>query len=281
MSTAAIDDLADGPINVLVIGAHIDDCDIKTGGTAKKWADRGDNVKFVSLTNGEAGHHEIGGLELTRTRRAEGQAAADLIGIEFESLDIIEGKLEPTIENRNKVIRLIREFEPDLVLCHRPNDYHPDHRYGSDLVQDAAYMVTVPAICPDTPHLDYNPIICYMHDDFEKPYPLEPDVAVDIDDVIESKFDMLHQHTSQMYEWLPYSRDKLEEVPESEEARKEWLGAERLPSYADVADRYRETLIDRYGEADGSNVEYAEAFEICEYGRQPDGDELDDLFPFE
>lgn len=280
MSTAAIDDLADGPISVLVIGAHIDDCDIKTGGTAKKWADRGDNVKFVSLTNGEAGHHEIGGLELTRTRRAEGQAAADLIGVEFESLDIIEGKLEPTIENRNKVIRLIREFEPDLVLCHRPNDYHPDHRYGSDLVQDAAYMVTVPAICPDTPHLDYNPIICYMHDDFEKPYPLEPDVAVDIDDVIESKFDMLHQHTSQMYEWLPYNQNVLDEVPEDEDDRREWLAETRGPEFEAVADRFRDGLIDRYGEERGSEVRYAEAFQECEYGgtMTPEHEEL--LFPF-
>ncbi|WP_255171472.1 PIG-L deacetylase family protein [Natrononativus amylolyticus] len=280
MSTADPDAIADEPLTVLVIGAHIDDCDIKVGGTASLWADRGHDVTFVSLTNGEAGHHEIGGLELTRTRRAEGRAAADVLGVDFVSLDIIEGKLRPTIENRNKVIRLIREHEPDLVLTHRPNDYHPDHRYGSDLVQDAAYMVTVPSICPDTPHLQYNPIICYLEDDFRKPYPFEADVVVDIDDAIERKLDAIHRHESQMYEWLPYNQNVLEEVPEGDEARREWLAETRAPDFEAVADRFREDLIERYGEERGSRVQYAEAFEECEYGGTMTAKHEELLFPF-
>lgn len=268
------------PFNILVLGAHIDDCDIKAGGLAAKYAANGHNVKFVALTNGEAGHHEIGGLELTRRRRAEGQAAANVIGIEFESLPIHEGELIPTIENRNKVVRLIREFEPDLILTHRPNDYHPDHRYASDLVQDSAYMVTVPSICRDTEHLEYNPIICYLYDDFQKPTSLDPDIVIRIDDVIEEKLDMLHQHKSQMYEWLPYNTGKLDTVPETDDERRQWLADQRKPDFAAVADRFRDRLIKRYGESEGATVGCAEAFEQCEYGGDLTEEHKQVLFPF-
>ena len=269
------------PLNVLVIGAHIDDCDIRFGGTAKKYADLGHNVRFVSMTNGEAGHHEIGGVELSRRRQAEGRQSAEILGVEYTFFDKHEGELRPTIDNRNDIIRLIREFEPDLVFTHRPNDYHPDHRYTSDLVQDSAYMVTVPNICQNTEHLQYNPVICYLTDNFQKPTPFSPDVVVGIDDVIETKLDALHQHESQMYEWLPYNVNKLDEVPESDEARREWLAEDRLPGFAENADRFRDELTERYGEERGREIKYAEAFEHCEYGGQLTDENRDVLFPVE
>lgn len=280
MSTVANSELKESSLNILVIGAHIDDCTIKAGGVAARYASSNHNVKFVSLTNGEAGHHEIGGHELIRRRRSEGQTAANVLGVEFESLDITEAKLRPTIENRNKVIRLIREYSPDLIFTHRPNDYHPDHRYGSDLVQDSAYMVTVPAVCPKTEHLSYNPIICYLHDDFHKPTPLEPDIVVDIDDAAGEKLDALHQHESQMYEWLPYNYGILSEVPESEEERRKWLAKQYKPTFAEVADRFRNELLERYGEDHGSEIQYAEAFEECEYGGDLTEENKEVLFPF-
>ena len=273
-------EVPDGPLSVLVIGAHLDDCEITFGGTALKYAERGHDVTFASMTNGEAGHHEIGGLELTRRRRAEAEEAADIAGVEYEFLDIHEGELMPTVENRNKVIRLLREVEPDLVFTHRPNDYHPDHRYTSDLVQDSAYMVTVPSIVRDTPHLEYNPVICYLPDDFQKPNPLDPDVVVPIDDVIETKIDMLHCHESQMYEWLPYNVGKLDEVPDDESARREWLAGEYRPRYEKLADRFRDELVEQYGEEEGSAVQYAEAFEHCEYGGKLTEENYPVLFPF-
>ena len=269
------------PLNVLVIGAHIDDCDIRFGGTAKKYADLGHNVRFVSMTNGEAGHHETGGVELSRRRQAEARQSAEILGVEYTFFDKHEGELRPTIDNRNDVIRLIREFEPDLVFTHRPNDYHPDHRYTSDLVQDSAYMVTVPNICQNTEHLQYNPVICYLTDNFQKPTPFDPDVVVGIDDVIETKLDALHQHESQMYEWLPYNVNKLDEVPESDEARREWLAEDRLPGFAENTDRFRDELVERYGEKRGSEIRYAEAFEHCEYGGQLTDENRDALFPIE
>ena len=273
-------EVPDGPLSVLVIGAHLDDCEITFGGTAVKYANLGHEVTFVSMTNGEAGHQEIGGLELTRRRRAEALEAAEIAGVEYEFLDIHEGELMPTVENRNKVIRLLREVEPDLVFTHRPNDYHPDHRYTSDLVQDSAYMVTVPSIVRDTPHLEYNPVICYLPDDFQKPNALDPDVVVPIDDVIETKLEMLDCHKSQMYEWLPYNVGKLDEVPDKESARREWLAEEYCPRYEKLADRFREELIENYGEEKGSAVQYAEAFEHCEYGGKLTEENYPVLFPF-
>ena len=270
----------EAPLRILVIGAHMDDADIKAGGTAAEYRELGHDVRLVALTNGEAGHQEMGGAALANRRRAEADAAAAVIGAEYETLDGHEGELRPTISNRNRVIRLIRRFEPDLVLTHRPNDYHPDHRYTSDLVQDAAYMVTVPNICTDTPHLDYNPVIAYLSDDFQKPAPLDPDVIVDIDDVIEQKLAMLHCYESQMYEWLPYNVGQLDDIPDDEAGRKEWLRGEYLPRFSKIADRFREQLIETYGEERGSEVKYAEAFEHCEYGGRLTAENRSVLFPF-
>ena len=266
------------PLKIIVFGAHPDDCDIKAGGIAIKYAHLGHAVNFVSVTNGDAGHHEIGGVELARRRRAEAQAAGAVAGIEYHVLDNHDGELEPTLENRKKIIRLIRSYTPNLILTHRPNDYHPDHRYTSILVQDSAYMVTVPNICTDTPAMAHNPVIAYLSDNFQKPQPFTPDVVIDIDDVIEKKLDMLHCHTSQMYEWLPFNAGRLNEVPQSHQDRRQWL-QHRLQAFRNIADRYRGLLIQLYGEERGNNVQYAEAFEGCEYGTALTPDNVPKLFP--
>lgn len=274
--------MTDGrPLNILVFGAHPDDPDFSAGGVAALYVQKGHRVKFVSLTNGDAGHHEIGGVELARRRYAETQAVARVQGlVEYQVLDNHDGELEPTLENRRKVIRIIREFRPDLILTPRPNDYHPDHRYTSMLVQDAAYMVTVPNIVALTDHLALNPVIAYVSDRFKKPYPFSPDVAVDIGSVIERKLDALHCHTSQVYEWLPFNAGHVGEVPAEESARRQWLAGKYLPRFAHPAQLYRSVLARWYGSARAEAIRYAEAFEICEYGSQPDEAELRRLFPF-
>src|SRR5258708_268330 len=137
------------PLRLLIIGAHPDDADYSAGGTAALYRAAGHRVRMVSLTNGDAGHHVIYGQELAERRRLEARAAGGIIGATYDTLDNHDGQLLPTLENRWQVIRLIRTEQPDLVLTHRPNDYHPDHRYTSQLVQDAAYLVTVPPIVPD------------------------------------------------------------------------------------------------------------------------------------
>ncbi len=267
-------------LRVLVFGAHPDDCDIKAGGIAALYTQLGHSVKFVSVTNGDAGHHEMGGGPLAQRRHAEAQAAADIIGIDYELLDNHDGELMPSLENRYQIIRTIREFQPDLIMTHRPNDYHPDHRYTSMLVQDAAYMVTVPNICALTPHLERNPVIVYLSDNFKKPNPFSPDVVVGIDAVVEQKMSMLHCHVSQFYEWLPYNSGTLNTVPNSDDERRKWL-AERLHTrFSSIANKYRKKLVELYGEQNGNSIKYAEAFESCEYGSSLTPENLPILFPF-
>ena len=264
-------------LNVIAIGAHPDDCDIRAGGVAAKYARLGHRFRCVSMTNGDAGHHAQGGAALAARRRLESHEAARRVGVEYVVLDNHDGQLQPTLEPRNQVIRQIREWNADLVLAPRPNDYHPDHRYTGILVQDAAYMVVVPNIVPDVPALRKNPVFMYFEDGFEQPQPFRPDVAVSIDDVVEKKIDMIDAHVSQVYEWLPWVAGNLEAVPADLAARKQWLHAQRVlpPSPA-----VRAALVKWYGPAAGNSVNVAESFQVCEYGARPDEAMLRRLFPF-
>ena len=272
--------MSDHPLRILVIGAHPDDCEFRVGGTAALWRRGGHVVRFVSATDGSAGHHEMGGAALVARRRAEAEAAAAVIGAEVCILDTPDGHLEPSLTNRHAFVRLIREFRPDLVITHRPWDYHPDHRYTAALVQDAAYMVTVPSVCPTVPHLEANPAVVYMADEFEKPYPLRADVSVDIDAVIDLKGAMLHAHTSQMYEWLPYNMGIIASVPDDDAARRAQLDRWHRPLDAAGADRFRDRLVALYGEKHGQAVRHAESYEWCEYGAPLTDERRDRLFPF-
>jgi len=272
--------MAERPLHILAIGAHPDDCDLAAGGVAALYVRQGHRVKFLSLTNGDAGHHQMGGAELARRRWAETRAVAAVLGIEYDVLDIHDGELMPTLENRREVIRRIREFGPDLILTHRPNDYHPDHRYTSLLVQDACYMVTVPGTVALTPHVAINPAVCYFSDRFQRPYPFKADVVVGIDDVVELKVDAAHCHTSQVYEWLPYNGGYLDQVPQDEAARRAWLRERLLAQPRNDAEQHRARLIELYGEEKGRAIRHAEAFEIGEYGSPIPSDRIPQLFPF-
>lgn len=272
--------MSDNPLRLLVIGAHPDDCDIKAGGLAALYRQAGHEVRFVSVTNGEAGHHQLFGKQLADIRRQEAAAAGRTVGIRYEVLQHRDGQLEPALETRLWMIRLIRDVQPDLVFTHRPNDYHPDHRYTSQLVCDAAYMVTVPAVAPDVPALRENPVIGYLSDDFTRPYPFSPTVAVDIEPVIEQVVDMLDCHKSQFYEWLPYNHGYENEVPEAPGERVEWLSRQYRERIAPLADRYRELLISLYGKERGNEIRYIEAFEPCEYGSPWTEATRRRLFPF-
>jgi LmbE family N-acetylglucosaminyl deacetylase len=267
------------PLRIIVIGAHPDDPE-KVGGTMAKFVELGHAVRLVSLTNGNAGHFEMGGGPLAQRRYAETQCAGRVIGAEYVVLDNDDGKLMPTLENREEVIRQIREFRADVVISPRPNDYHPDHRNTGLLVRDAAYMVTVPNIVASVPHLGQNPVFMYMWDRFTEPTPFVPDIVVAIDDVIEKKIDMYHCHTSQMYEWLPYNQGVLDSVPSDPSQRREWLAQTRGFRSSEPGETYRALLVQLYGRQEGSQVRQAEPFEVSEYGAQPSLEELRRLFPF-
>ena len=271
----------DGKPRILCIGAHPDDAEVGAAGTAALWVAQGFHVKFVAVTNGDIGHWKESGPELARRRKAEVEHGAKLVGYDFEILDNHDGELQPTLENRKTIIRLIREWKADVVITHRPNDYHPDHRYTSVLVQDSAYMVTVPKYCPEVPALKSNPVFLYFYDRFQKPYPFQPDIAVDIDSVMDKKLEVLLGMVSQFYEGgVAGSPELLSSDPERQKARWQAVRERFTNRQREIASRCRKSLEERYGAKGAAEIVYAEAFEIGEYGRRPDATELKRLFPF-
>lgn len=264
-------------LRVIAIGAHPDDCDGKFAGTAAKFVKAGHTVKFLSVTNGDAGHQEMGGGALAKRRYAEVQESARRLGIsEYEVLDNHDGELVPSVEVRKQIIRAIRRWNADIVVAPRPNDYHPDHRYTGVLVQDAAYMVMVPNVTPDVPALRKNPVFLYYSDGFQRPNPFRLDVVVSIDDVWDTKIHALDAQTSQMYEWLPWVGGQFQDVPKDPAARVQWLSKTRTEHITPAA---MAALEKRYGADQAKQIHHIESFELCEYGRRPTLEELQTLFP--
>lgn len=266
-------------LNILAIGAHPDDCDSKFGGTAALFAKMGHNVKFLALTNGDAGHYAMGGGILGKKRRQEAKNAAKALGIaEYEVLDNHDGELFPTLNVRLEVIRRIRDWDADIVLGLRPNDYHPDHRNAGSVVQDAAYMNIVPNVAPDTEPLKKNPVFLYMSDHFKKPYPFQKDIAVIVDDVLDTKVKGLAAHDSQMFEWLPWTNGvDVSTIPTGEQERLDWLKKRWMDRTPDESTL--EAVKKWYPNTDISKVKQVEFFEICEYGKQPTDEEIKEMFP--
>jgi len=272
--------MAAGKLKLLILGAHPDDAEFAAGGLLLKYVAAGHSVKIVSVTDGSAGHHEKDAQQLARARRAEADAVASRLNVPYDIWEFPDGRLQPTLEVRGRIIREIRTFEPDLVLTHRPCDYHPDHRAVGVAVQDASYMVTVPLIAPDVPALRRDPVVAYMVDLFTRPYPFCGDVVFDVTPEFDGIVELLDCHTSQVYEWLPYNRGELEQVPADPQRRKEqlrdWLGQH----LATISSRFRQELVQTYGRAQGNAIQFAEAYEISQYAAPLDPPARARLFPF-
>ena len=268
----------DGKLRIIAFGAHPDDCELQLGGTAARWAAAGHHVLLVSVTNGDIGHWREAGGPLALRRKAEVVAAHRILGIQGVVLDNHDGELEPTLENRRTLTRLIRAWNADLVLGPRTNDYHPDHRYTGVLVQDAAFMVTVPFFCPDVPAMKKNPVFMYYTDRFQKPAPSRADVIVNIDPVAERKLDALGVMISQFAEGGANGNASLYPADPATQRQRQQQVRENFSR------RFKSTTARFAKEAalwhPGTDVQHSEAFEICEYGTQPDRDGLRKLFPF-
>lgn len=264
------------PLQIIMIGAHPDDCDIKSGGTAALFVAMGHKVKFLSVTNGDAGHMIEGGGMLAKRRLEETKEVARRLGITYEVLDNHDGELLPTLAIRFEIIRRIREWNADVVIAPRPNDYHPDHRYTGILVQDAAFMVGVPNVAADTPPLRKNPVFLYFQDNFKKPNPFQPDISVDITQVIDIKVHALDAHQSQFYEWLPWIGGYSDKIPANVSERKEWIKQLRGSG---ITPEVKLSLQKWYGTQRAEQVKFSESFEICEYGSRPNEAEIKRLFP--
>lgn len=284
-------------MNILMIGAHQDDNEFRCGGLAHKYVKMGYDVTFLSMCNGSGGHHILTPEETVATRAKESAAVAELLGITYDVWDNDDCTLVADLETRRRLIRYIRQKNPDLIISHRPNDYHADHRAVGQLVQDASYMLIVPHECPDVPAMRKMPVIIYNEDRFTNP-DFVGDIVLDMDDEEETKLKIASINVSQVYEWLPYTHGS--EVPEGEAERWEYLKGMNITEEttdeeilaakragggyslknAKTAARFRKELIERYGEEHGKKVRYAEAYMLCEYG-EPLTDELKaKFFPF-
>ncbi|MEN6643036.1 MAG: PIG-L deacetylase family protein [Armatimonadia bacterium] len=270
----------DGKLSILVFGAHPDDCDFRFGGAAMLYRALGHEVRFVSMCNGDGGHYCEGGGPLARRRYAEAQAAARVADVRYDIVDIHDCELEVSVPNRRLVIQIMREAQADLVLCHRANDYHQDHRAVGVLVQDAAYTVTVPNVCPLTPPLQRAPVVGYLFDAFTDPTPYRATVAIDIDAVMERKIDMLDCHVSQVHEWLVYETGAFDSYPQDDAGRRAHLSQRLRARYEGVADACREALVKCYGQERGSQVRCAESIMISQYGRDLREEDWPVYFPF-
>lgn len=267
------------PLRIIAFGAHPDDAEQKAGGVAALWAAKGNKVKLVSMTNGDVGHFEMAGGPLATRRKAEVQQCAHIFGSEVDVLDIHDGELVPSLENRKTVARLIRSWQADIVMGHRPNDYHPDHRYTGVLMEDSAVLVVAPFFTPDTPAVKRNPVYLYYSDDFKQPYPFDPTIVVSIDAVADKKWACIQAMPSQFGDRDSWQGRTRPDVPSGDRERGAFLLDMVKGRNAAVADRYRAQLVALYGEQRGRQVKYAEAFQLCQYGRQPTADELKRLFP--
>lgn len=281
-------------MRILMIGAHQDDCEFRCGGIAHKYVQMGYDVKFLSMCDGRGGHHIMSPEETVQRRAKESATVAKYLGITYDVWDEHDCNLVADLKTRKRLIRYIREYNPDLIICHRTNDYHADHRASALLVQDASYLLTVPHECPEVPAMRTMPVIMYYSDNFKNPL-FKPDIVIDTDNEIEVKLNIAHINESQVYEWLAY--EKNESVPTSEEERKEWLKGMTITSettdeeimsatrgyavrFAKVAAKYRKELIERYGKEKGSKIRYAEAFEVSEYGAPLTDEMKEKLFCF-
>jgi len=276
---AATQQAPPAPLRVIAFGAHPDDAELKAAGVASLWAARGHKVKFVAMTNGDVGHFEMAGGPLAKRRKAEVADCARILGIENEVLDIHDGELTPSLENRKTVARLIRDWQADIVLSHRPYDYHPDHRYTGVLADDSAVLVVAPFFTPDTKATTRNPVYLHYSDAFQRPYPFKPDMVVAIDDAAEKKWTCVAATPSQFGDKDSWQGRTRPDVPKTDAERPAYLLNLAKQRSAAVADQYRDKLVAMYGEERGRKVKYAEAFQLGQYGRQASIEELKSLFP--
>jgi len=115
----------DGKLRIIIFGAHPDDAEYRGAGVAMKWAKLGHHVKLVSATNGDIGHWQMAGGPLAQRRKEEVMEVARRLGVTTEVLDIHDGEILPTLENRRMITRLIKQWNADIVIANRPTTIIP------------------------------------------------------------------------------------------------------------------------------------------------------------
>lgn len=269
--------MADDRCRVLVLGAHPDDAEIFAGGLIVRHCKMGSVVRIISVSDGRCGHHEVPPDQLVEIRREEAKLAGQSVGAEYSTWDYHDGSLQPSLELRASIIREIRKFAPDLVLTHRTNDYHPDHRAVGTAVQDASYLVTVPHVCPDTKSLRRDPVVASMCDLFTRPNRMRADVIMDVAEEFPAISEMVACHQSQVFQWLPYHDDLLDQIPESKDGRFEWLCSWLAEIHRARCSHFAPDLMHRGRTAE--SLSKLEVYEISEYATRLSKDRMQTLFP--
>ena len=257
------------PFKVMFVGAHPDDADFQCGALAHKVKKAGGEAVFVSCCNGDKGHQWMTSRDLAARRYKETQASAKVLGIDkYLVLGYPDCEIEPNMELRNRLTRLIRSEAPNLLVTHRTSDYHADHRAVGIAVRDATYLFGVPLYCPDTPVPETLPFVMYGGDHFTEPAPFRADLICGDDDVLDVLLEAWCCHESQEFEWLPPEHGwPFELVPKDHAGRIAFLRDKMMPGRPTANGiRHRKEIDEAWG---GKGPQYAEVFELCAYARKP------------
>jgi LmbE family N-acetylglucosaminyl deacetylase len=265
---------------VIVIAAHPDEADEYAGGTGALFAEMGNAVKFVSLTNGDAGHWQMTKDALTKRRYNEAKEAGKRLGVEYDVLNYHDGELENSIQLRKDVVKLIREWKADIVISFFPADgEHPDNMNAGKVVQEAAgFIANVPLFMPEVPCLAKSPVFLYMRDFYTRQLPHQFNIVIPIDETIEKKYASFDAHASQFYEFAPYQKGILNEVPKTPAGRIKFF-EKYWGMYSAITPDMKKILEKWYGSKKAAKFQYAEAFEIAPFSRYPSNEEMELLFP--
>ena len=183
-------------MRILAIGAHPDDIELQCAGTLALYKRQGHEVFMAVATNGDMGNFDVPPAELAAIREAEFKAACAVIGAEPIWMGFPDEKLENTLANRLAFVDLIRSADPDLVITHGPDDYHPDHRYTHQLVWDALPLAGVGSLATAHPATARQVTLYFM--DNVGGIGFQPTEFVDITETIEAKKAALAKHASQL-----------------------------------------------------------------------------------
>jgi LmbE family N-acetylglucosaminyl deacetylase len=183
-------------MNILAVGAHPDDLELQCAGTLALYSkDPNNRVYMAVVTNGDKGNFDMDPLDIARIRKAEFEKSAQTLGAEPIWMGYPDEYLENTLTNRLVFVDMIRQANPDLVITHGPNDYHPDHRYTHELVWDALMLAGVHHVRTSLPATTKQMTLYFM--DNLGGIGFQPNELVDITEVIHLKKQALSQHESQ------------------------------------------------------------------------------------
>lgn len=184
-------------VDILAFGAHPDDIELGCGGSIAKAVADGKNVGLIDLTRGELGTRGSASI-----RDKEAALAAELLGVKFrKNLDFRDGFFVNNEPHQLEIIKLIREHQPELVLCNAIDDRHIDHAKGSQLVSDACFLSGLTKIETNNSageaQTAWRPARVYHYIQWKE---ITPDIVFDISGFLDKKIEAINAYASQFYD---------------------------------------------------------------------------------